>query len=156
MTPEFLLTRIVRPMVDHLGWPQPREREVLLVAIAIQESELKYRRQHRNGPARSLWQIEPTTALDCLVRCSVALEVWESMGFKLDANAWSPFGSACIALQFSDVGACAIAAGILRITPGRLPEVGDQDGAFAYYLKAWRPGVPRKDDWPASYRAALA
>lgn len=34
------------------------QAELMLLAIGLQESELKHRRQHGNGPARSLWQAE--------------------------------------------------------------------------------------------------
>jgi hypothetical protein len=147
MTPELLLKLVVRPVVAHLAWPQPRERELLLVAIAIQESALKHRRQQPSGPARSYFQIESPTAYDCCTRCIPARRFLQELGVK--TMMISPES-----LEHNDLAACAIAAGILRLHPGRLPELGDHDGAWQYYLASWRPGSPRPASWPASYREA--
>jgi len=69
MMPLLLNDLVVGPVIQTLGWTQPRERQALLLAIAIQESGLIHRRQRPRGPARSYWQIEPPTAMDCLQRC---------------------------------------------------------------------------------------
>jgi hypothetical protein len=130
-----------------LPWGQVAEREVLLVAIAIQESGLKHRRQIGGGPARSWWQIEPDTAIDTFQRCLPIRDVWEEF----------PLGDELLVeLEHSEIRACAIAAGILRLTPGRLPAVGDEDAAWQYYLKAWRPGKPRPGPWHKAYSDAEA
>jgi hypothetical protein len=100
---------------------------VLLLAIAIQESGLKHRFQWPSGPARSWWQIELSTAVDCCTRCEPVANLCAEIGREY---------------EYSDLAACAIAAGILRLTSGKLPVVGDVDGAWNYYLKAWRPGKP--------------
>ena len=146
MTPELLHSLIVRPVVEELKWPQAPERELLLVAIAIQESKLKDRKQLPFGPALSLWQIEPKTAVDCLKRCMRALELWKELVIA---------GALEYHLIHNDLAACAVAAGILRITPGKLPEVGDENGAWEYYQKAWRPGKPGPERWNGSYTKAL-
>ncbi|MCA1600336.1 MAG: hypothetical protein LC776_01385 [Acidobacteria bacterium] len=96
------------------------------------------------------WQIETDTAIDCLDRCKAVNDLYdliepENFGltrFKL-------------VLEYNDLVACAVAAGILRITPGRLPAVGDVSQAWEYYLAAWRPGKPRPERWPEAYKQAL-
>lgn len=144
MTPAALNRLIVQPVLAELDWPQVEERAVLLIAIAVQESGLKSRRQVPYGPASSWWQIEPATCLDCLGRCKPVRDLWADLGLKRYE-----------VLEFSDIGACAIAAGILRLTPGKLPELGDERAAWDYYLKAWRPGKPGPAWWPVSYEMAM-
>jgi hypothetical protein len=136
MTPALLNSLVIEPVVTELSWPQPTERAVLLLAIAIQESDLKHRVQWPSGPARSWWQIERSTAIDCCTRRKPAAKLCAEIGRDY---------------EHSDLAACAIAAGILRITRGKLPAVGDQDGAWEYYLKAWRPGKPRPEQWQKAY-----
>jgi hypothetical protein len=140
MTPALLYSLVIQPVVAELNWPQPRERAVLLLAIAIQESDLKHRLQWPSGPAKSWWQIERSTAVDCCTR------------YKPVANLCAEIGRE---YENSDLAACAIAAGILRITPGKLPVVGEADESWKYYLKAWRPGKPAPNRWPESYRQSV-
>jgi hypothetical protein len=140
MTPALLYSLVIQPVVSELNWPQPTERAVLLLAIAIQESDLKHRSQWPTGPAKSWWQIELKTAVDCCTRCEPVQKLCAEVGSEY----WS-----------SDIAACAIAAGILRITPGILPKVGDRDGAWEYYLKAWRPGKPRPERWQEAHEKAV-
>lgn len=157
MTPDLLASLIIRPVLEHLDWPQPRERAVLLVAIAIQESKLKYRKQMPTGPARSFWQIEHPAALDCIRRCRPVEEFWmDKLGFS-PADFASSRSSGAVAMQYSDLGACAVAAGILQLQPGRLPRVSNMhvDVAWFYYLKSWRPGKPRPDSWAKAYSEAM-
>ena len=80
-------------------------------------------------------------------RCKPGNELWSQL---LDFSS-----SGIIALQCSDLGACAIAVGILSLTPGKLPAVGDRDGAWEYYLKAWRPGKPRPERRHEAYQTTM-
>jgi hypothetical protein len=65
-------------------------------------------------------------------------------------------GAAVEVLRFNDQLACALARLLLCTDPHPLPAVGDRDRAWDLYLRLWRPGRPRPDDWPASYASALA
>lgn len=145
MQAKTLAKLVIEPVLNALAFPQQRERSVLLLAIAIQESGLTHRRQI-GGPARSWWQIEPPTCADCLDRCPPVL------GFARELGLYPNIENA---LELSDLFACAVAAGILRLTPGRLPDVGDEAGAWKYYIKAWRPGKPRPERWAEAYREAV-
>lgn len=146
MNPSLLKSLIIEPVLHHLDWPQPRERALILCAIAIQESGLRDRRQYPNGPARSWWQIEPLTCEDCVKRCEPVKLFWKSLTMD---------GRVTDLLEYNDIAACAVAAGILRLTPGLLPAVGDVPQAWEYYLAAWRPGKPRREAWLKSYNRAL-
>jgi len=57
---------VVRPTLEYLApeIPYSIEAENLLVATAVHESKLTYLVQHDDGPARGVFQIEPTTAQD--------------------------------------------------------------------------------------------
>jgi hypothetical protein len=116
----------------------------LLLAIAIQESDLKHRLQRPSGRAKSWWQIERFTAIDSCTRCKPVAKLCAEIGMEY---------------EHSDLAACAIAAGILRITPGKLPVVGmaaeEVERAWNYYFKAWRPGKPRPERWPSAYETAM-
>lgn len=151
MTPGLLLKLVVRPVVAYLDWPQPAEREALLVAIAMQESKLRYRRQVPRGPAQSWWQIEPPTAVDCLRRCPPVRELWRELGLGLWLGDGPKDQGRIEGLAESELGACAVAAGILRLHPGALPWIDEPEKAWRYYLAAWRPGKPRIEGWAAAH-----
>jgi hypothetical protein len=68
-TDKFALSRSVlitaiRPALTALEAGGPAA-EQLLLGTGVQESLLVYRRQHGNGPARGLFQMEPATHDDC-------------------------------------------------------------------------------------------
>ena len=51
----------------------------------------------------------------------------------------------------------AAAARLLLFTdPKRLPQLGDEAGAWALYLRVWRPGKPHKRTWPALYARSIS
>ncbi len=60
LDPQHFLAYVVRPSLDSIGlWSPAAER--LLLGTAITESELTWLRQHGDGPARGVYQIEPAT-----------------------------------------------------------------------------------------------
>lgn len=67
LDPEQLLRNVVQPALEALGLPGGVLAEKLVMGTAAQESGFKYLHQLK-GPALSLWQIEPTTAMDTLRR----------------------------------------------------------------------------------------
>jgi hypothetical protein len=54
---------VIRPTLNHLGLYSENAEELLL-ATAIQESRLTYLKQLGNGPAVSVYQVEPATHAD--------------------------------------------------------------------------------------------
>lgn len=127
----------------------------MLLAIAYQESDGRYRRQLGNGPARGLWQCEKGTPKSRGGVCGVMLHdaikadcrlLCDCFGVPFDADAiWS-------ALEFNDVFAAGIARLLLWTGAGAVPT--DRDKAWAYYESLWRPGRPRPLDWPSSWSRA--
>ena len=59
------------------------------------------------------------------------------------------------AMAWNDTLACAMARLLLWMQPPALPAIGDKEGAWQYYLKAWRPGAPHRHTWDARYDTAL-
>lgn len=132
---------------------------VMLVAIALQESRMKHRRQLVGnppkplGPAAGLWQFEKGGGIKGVLThpasAAQAREVCKARGVEPTVDAvWS-------ALQYDDVLACALARLLLWTDPHRLPEVGDADGAWALYLRVWRPGKPHPETWGNLYAQAV-
>lgn len=66
--PRQLLTYVVKPALAALNLPGGILAEKLVLGTAAQESRFQYIHQLGKGPALSLWQIEPTTAIDTLRR----------------------------------------------------------------------------------------
>ena len=55
-----MLPLVVKPALEKLGfWSLSAEE--LVLGTAIVESGLTYLKQHADGPALDLWQVEPTT-----------------------------------------------------------------------------------------------
>lgn len=132
---------------------------VVLVAIALQESRMKHRRQLVGsppkplGPAAGLWQFEKGGGIKGVLThpasAAQAREVCKARGVGPAVDAvWS-------ALQYDDVLACALARLLLWTDPHRLPEIGDADGAWALYLRVWRPGKPHPETWGNLYAQAV-
>jgi hypothetical protein len=139
-----------------LDSPQAR---VMLVAIGLQESRFTHRRQlvgnppRATGPARGYWQFERGGG--CAgVLTHQASRYWmyrlcELRHCKPTAHAlWN-------AIEQDDVLAAAAARLLLFTDPRKLPEVGDEEGAWKLYLRTWRPGKPHRLSWLSLYPQAM-
>lgn len=70
------------------------------------------------------------------------------------------------AIETNDVLAAALARLLLYTDPARLPVLGDEEGAWQYYLRLWRPGAwangapatraGLRQKWAGYYAQALA
>lgn len=139
------------------------EAEVMLLAIGLQESRFEHRRQlvgsppHPVGPAKSFWQAEQGGGMvsgllryhDDRVR-DLAVGLCAVRGVESATRAvWD-------AIEQDDVLAAGLARLLLWTDPGRLPRLGDADGAWQLYVRTWRPGKPHRSTWPDLYEQALA
>ncbi|CAB3663310.1 Uncharacterised protein [Achromobacter denitrificans] len=146
-----LLQTIVRTAIDPaLALLPPRmdtpAARIMLLATGLQESKFKDRRQlvgnppRPVGPAKSLWQAELGGGMVHGVRLHVATRataahLYQARGVPArDAAIWD-------AIEHDDVLAAGLARLLLWSDPGRLPAVGDTEGAWALYLRTWRPGA---------------
>lgn len=135
------------------------EARVMLVAIGLQESRLIHRRQlvgnppRPAGPAKGLWQFERGGGCKGVIT-HPASRYWmhrvcaaRAVGFSAIAL-WH-------AIERDDVLACAAARLLLFTDPRRLPALGDEAGAWALYLRTWRPGKPHRGTWAAMYAQTM-
>jgi hypothetical protein len=154
MKPDIFLREVVDPSLKKLaawtGTKSDDRARVLLMAIAGQESDWRYRRQS-GGPARSYWQFE---------RFGGVAEIMQKCPSQLAAVCGSldiPVESALIfeAMTWNDTLAVAMARLLLWQDPAALPGLGQRDEGWHYYERNWRPGLPHPDKWPACYRTAM-
>ncbi|SDR18201.1 hypothetical protein [Paraburkholderia tuberum] len=131
---------------------------VMLTAIGLQESHFTARRQMNGGPARGLWQFEQGTAKSrggvWGVYLHDASRYWLNVLCEARHVAFDPvaiYG----ALEHDDVLAAGVARLLLFTDPSKLPAADDTAGAWALYLRTWRPGKPRPESWPDFHRQAV-
>ncbi|TAK92744.1 MAG: hypothetical protein EPO09_14825 [Aquabacterium sp.] len=131
----------------------------MLMAIGLQESKLCARCQVLSGggrgPAHGLWQNERgggvLGVLTNTITRPYAVKLCQDRGVAADSMAvWT-------ALETDDVLAAGIARLILYADPQPLPDKDDQEAGWRLYaLRAWRPGKPHPDEWPANWARARA
>lgn len=156
MTPTTFFNLVLAPSSQRFGAMQYRvannqASRVLMMTIAGIESAWSNRIQQPNGPARSYWQIEAEGALRD-VQSNADTAQWLTEAADLwDVDADNVFD----AIAYHDSLAYVVGRLALWLDPAPLPLVGDTAGAWAYYLRNWRPGVPRPDAWAPLYAQAL-
>lgn len=164
MTPDLALRLFIDPALRwlvELGIPSDDRARAMLVAVALLESGLKHRDQidaaRANGPALGFWQFEMNggcaDVLEGKRTKPIAGTVLSTLGLPSDApvtrrNVWEM-------LEFNDVLAAAFARLLLWPDPEPLPKLDEPDKAWRYYLRIWRPGKPRPNDWPKCWDAAV-
>lgn len=134
------------------------EARAFLLAIALHESECKARRQHRNGPARGLWQFEREGAVRGVLTHdateSYALSVLQQLQYPIPSDAGILERFVHNTIEHNDILAAALARLNLWWHHAPCPHIGDTDGAYAMYLDTWRPGRERPEAWPPNYERA--
>lgn len=165
MSPFAALTLVIKPTIgwlDNYGVRSGPEAEAMLLAIGLVESKLKWRDQldangeaGALGPALGLWQFERGGGVKGVMThkasAPVARAVVAEMGLDfLERKVWP-------ALACNDALACAFARLLLWTDPRALPKVkpGSEEEAWEYYLRNWRPGKPRRKDWPDCWKQAV-
>lgn len=143
MLPAYSLLKITRTKAS----------DVLMLAIGLQESRLLYRQQLGNGPAMGLWQFERGGGVKGVLQHPVT----SVRAMNLCANREVQPIQAAVheRLKHDDVLAAGFARLLLLSDPRPLPNIEDEQGAWDYYLRNWRPGQPHPQTWPAFHAAAL-
>lgn len=138
-------------------------RRGLLLAIAIHESGLVHERQLGGGPGRSHWQHEGNEAsgLAHLVRKAFRADSGRlgRLRLALDLVGLDPAPATELGerVALSPVAACVAAIGLLYADPEHLPPWNRPDLGWRCYLRNWRPGRQRPEDWQRDYaQASLA
>ena len=142
------------------------QAELMLLAVGLQESELKHRRQHGNGPARSLWQGEQSGGMVAGLLGFHNQDV-QDLARGLCAVRGVPAQPRAVweAIEHDDVLAAGLARLLLFTDPARLPGLGDEEDAWQLYLRTWRPGAfirgtaakraELRQKWAKNYAQAL-
>ena len=148
MRPKYLVDTVINPtlnmMQDYVGIPYNAYAENLLLAIALQESNLMARIQGPNdtGPARSFWQFEKIGVVDVFQRQKTALKVMcDALVLPCEP------GKLHLMMAYNDMIACVIARLTLRLDPRSLGLATTEEGAWEYYIRNWRPGKPHRNRW---------
>ena len=164
MTPELLLKTAIIPSLSLLDpkLDAPAAR-AMLIAIALQESGLKARRQmleardhwweSKPGKGHGFWQFERDGATrGVMVRhaaaSAIVLPVLAELLYPPDPYAVHE------AIIHNDVLACVLARALLYSVPASLPGQDEPGNGWEQYLSVWRPGRPKPDTWEAHYRTA--
>lgn len=159
MTPQRLLQTAVIPALAFLadrGIPDTPDARRFLLAIALQESGLRHRRQvvggAEAGPAMSFWQFEKGGGCRGVIEHPTSREHMAAIceAFNVGATPaelWE-------AMRYQDVVAAAAARLLVYTFPRALPTMWAT--AWAQYLSVWRPGKPRSADWESNWNTATA
>ena len=129
--------------------------EVMLLAIALQESNATHRLQLGGGPARGWWQFERNGGLAGVMRHRRSGEIAESLlnelGFAASVDA------AWAALPNSELLAAGMARLLLWTDPAPLPHPmpENEDAAWEVYRSNWRPGKPRRERGTEAWKQAM-
>lgn len=125
---------------------------VMLLAIGLQESRFEHTHQI-GGPAHGYWQFESGGGTKGVMTHPASREharsVCDALGVRWERPAIFD------AIELDQVLACAFARLLLWTDARRLPELGDQAGAWDCYIRNWQPGKPHPDTWPNFYQQAL-
>ena len=132
---------------------------VMLLAIGLQESRLKYRYQrtrdpYTKGPARGLPQFE-RGGVAGVMNHRASREHAEAVCKALGV----PFDSTLIhaRMEFDDILAMAFARLLLWTDRRPLPGVdASHDEAWDQYIRCWRPGKPHRETWDEFHDQARA
>lgn len=161
MTPALWLQLVVNPTIawlDSLGVrsvtdPTHDKARVMLLAIPGQESSYRHREQV-GGPAHGLYQFERGGGVRGVLAHRLTAQIARNV---CDALLVMPAETPVYeALVNNDVLACAFARLLLWTDPRSLPDAGDVDGAWQFYIRNWRPGKPHPARWPDNYLAAIS
>lgn len=161
MTPFELLTLVIIPALAQLPASMDSVRaRVMLIAIALQESRIQYRRQLGNGPARGLWQFELGTRASRGGVWGVYLHPVSNPHLQtlctIHKVAFLP-EAIYAAIETNDIFACGVARLLLWVDAFPLPDVNDAAGAWKLYAeRTWRPGKPHPQTWDAFHAQAVA
>lgn len=135
---------------------------VCLLANGLQESRFTDRYQIVNGggkgPARGFWQFERGSSVSRAGVYGVFLHQASREHLrKACAYLVIPFDPQSIweAIEYNDVLAALVARLLMFTDPRALPLIGDEVGAWDFYLRTWRPGKPHPDTWADCYKRAV-
>lgn len=153
-----LLNVAIRPALKELemdGIRPSKEAERFMLAIALQESRAKYRKQIGSqglptGPANSYWQFERGGGVKgVLNHASTKNRITRILADydinRTEQDVWE-------AMRYHDILAACMARLLIFTLPGSLPTTAQQ--GWDQYISAWRPGRPHRASWDAFWKQA--
>lgn len=158
MNIERLLKTAIRPALAELadlGIKPSREAERFLVAIALQESRAKHRKQLGQqglptGPANSYLQFERGGGVRGVLRHKATAQ---RIGKILaDYDIGNTEQEVWEAMRYHDILAFCMGRLLIYTLPNALPTTAEE--GWRQYLDAWRPGDPHPETWAAFWRQA--
>ena len=154
MTPEFFIEHALSPALKLLppNMDTPAAR-AMVVAICLQESRLKHRRQV-GGPARGYAQFEQGGGVRGVLTHPASKPHIRVVLDMLDYDPNSDAAACYIAIEHNDILAAAFSRLLLWTLPGSLPVRNAPGQGWTQYISAWRPGKPHRDTWDAFYEQA--
>lgn len=132
------------------------DARVMLTAIALQESALRYRVQVSDSGqplpklARGYWQFERGGGVRGVLLHRSTRHTSRTICRELDVEANE--NAVHEALAWHDTLACCFARLLLWTLPQPLPR--DEATGWDQYIQAWRPGKPRPAKWSGNWRRA--
>lgn len=154
MTPADLLHTAIIPALSRLKMDSTDARRFML-AIALQESGLKARRQRsadgsESGPAASFWQFEKGGGCKGVLSHRAVAPAMRQVceDFNVEPNALALWE----AIRHQDIVAACAARLLIYTLPTPIPTTS-ADG-WAQYLEAWRPGKPHPATWAGHWATA--
>lgn len=158
MTPQRLLTTGIIPALaelEALGIPDTVDARRFILAIALQETSLRHRRQVvsggvENGPAASYVQFEKGGGCKGVLTHRSAAPKMLAICNAFDVQP-TPEGL-WEAMRYNDVVAMSAARLLIFTLPSSLPT--NEVAGWAQYLSAWRPGRPHPETWGINWRTA--
>lgn len=158
MMPTLLLDTAIVPALTWLRMhdiPDKLDARRMMLAIALQESGLRHRRQvtasgTESGPAASFWQFEIGGGCTGMLTHPAAAPIMRAACAEFNvtptpAGLWE-------AMRYNDVIAAIATRLMIYVLPSALPTTQEQ--GWQQYLAAWRPGKPKPDTWSTNWSAA--
>ena len=128
------------------------EARAMLLAIGLQESGFRYRRQLPNGPARGFWQFEMSGGVAEILTTPATKPIIEPI---VAMFRFVPSPAACHeAIQNHDVLAACFARLLLWVDPRPMPSALEAEKGWQIYLRNWRPGKPHPATWAGNFDRA--
>jgi len=128
------------------------EAKAMLIAIGLQESRFKHRRQVGPGPARGFWQFEKLGGVKGVLTHEMSSPLVRPI---CDVLRYTPTPDTChVAIEHNDTLACVFARLLLYTHPAALPREHETSKGWDQYIASWRPGKPHPATWSDFYRQA--
>ena len=155
MTPTSLLLGPLRGALSVLPSRMSSvEAEVMILAIAGQESGLTCRKQI-GGAALGWTQFEIGGVIG-VAQHPASRAHFQALVVALGYAPGDSIGLIHADMENDDTLAMGISRLLLWTDPHPLPEFGDAGQAWLLYERCWRPGKPRRAAWDGCYAAAIA